>query len=100
MSSRRDFGSTFGIRLFDAAETIEKLLGRAERRVVQFLEAIQQAKAHAELGVQGIRVITNDLETAALRGSRWPERADEHVPARLDRAGNLANVGDTLIIGG
>ena len=46
-NGRRDEGG-----LFDAAETMEKLLRRAERSFVQLVEAVQQAKMHAELRVQ------------------------------------------------
>src|SRR5258707_11751998 len=82
---------------FDATERMEKLLRRAERRIVQFLDAIQQAKAHAEFCMQRLSVVTNNLKPAAFRGTLWSKRADEHMATRLHCARHLANVGKTLV---
>jgi len=82
---------------FDATETIEKLLRRAERGIVQFLDAIQQAKAHAELCMQSLSVVTNNLKPTAFRGPLWSESADEHMSTWLHRARHLANVRNTLV---
>jgi hypothetical protein len=81
---------------FDPAETIEKLLRRTERSVVQLLDAIQQTKAHAKLRVQRLRIVTNNLKAVAFRGAFGSERADQHVPTRLHRTRHLANIRDAL----
>src|SRR6185369_11807521 len=85
-----------GIVLFDAAHTVEELLGCAERSVVQFLDAIQQPKAHTELCVQRLSVVAHNLKPTAFRRSLRSKRANKHIPTRLHRAGHLANVGSTL----
>ena len=82
---------------FDATETIEKLLRRAERGIVQFLDAIQQAKTYAELRMQRLGVVTNNLKAAAFRGALCSERADEHMATRFHGARHLANVRNTLV---
>jgi hypothetical protein len=65
--------------------------------VVQLLEAIQQTKAHAELRMQCLRVVTNDLKSAAFRGALGSERAHENVPTCFHGTPHLANVSDTLL---
>ena len=67
---------------------------------MQFLEALQQTKAFPELCVQRLRVIADNLKPAALRRTLRSERAHQYVPARLDRLGYLADIGDALIRGG
>ena len=59
---------------------------------MHFLDAIQQAKAHAELRMQRLSVISNNLKAAAFRGPLWSESADEHVASRLHRTRHLLNV--------
>src|SRR5215470_15397810 len=83
--------------LFDVAETVEELLSCAERRVVQFLDAIQQPKAHAKLCVQRFCVVANNLEPTAFGWSLRSKRANEHISTLLHRVCHLANVGSTLV---
>jgi hypothetical protein len=89
-----------GQQSFDPAVAIEKLLGRAERCLMQFLEALQHAKASAELCVQRLRIIADNLKPTALFRTLWSERAYQYVPARLHGLGYLADIGEALIRGG
>src|ERR1700677_2094264 len=54
---------------------------------------------NTKLCVQRIGIVPHDVETAASPGTSWPEGADDDVAAGLDRVGDLANVGDSLIHG-
>jgi hypothetical protein len=58
---------------FDPAQTVKKLLDCAERRAVHFLAAIQQSKMQPKLLVQRLRIVANNLQTAALA---WPFRSE------------------------
>lgn len=84
--------------LFDAAETVEELLGCTERCVVQFLDAIQQPKAYAKLCVQGLCIVANNFKPTAFGWPLRSKRANEHIPTRLYRGCYLANVGGTLVL--
>ena len=64
---------------------------------MQFLDAIQQAKAHAELCMQTVSVVTNNLKPAAFRGTIRSDCTDEHMAARPHRTRHLANVRNTLV---
>jgi hypothetical protein len=81
---------------FDPAQTVKKRLDCAERCGVHFLAAIQQSKMQPKLLVQRLRIVANNLQTAALA---WPFRSegtDDHISSGLHCAGNLADVGDTV----
>jgi hypothetical protein len=47
---------------------------------------------HAKPFVQGLRVVANNVKTAALGWAFRPEGADYHVPLWLDRACHLTNI--------
>src|SRR5581483_6338733 len=81
---------------FHPAETINKLLDRIERCAMQFLGVSQQAETHSKLVVQGLGVIANHVQTAALRRPFRPEGADNYMTSGLDRAGYLANIRNAL----
>jgi hypothetical protein len=63
---------------------------------MQFLGVSQQAETNAKLAVQGLGVIANNVQTAALRGSFRPEGADDYMTSGLDRVGYLAHICNTL----
>ena len=79
-------------QLFYPAKAVKKLLNRAKRCAVQFLGAIQQSKMHTELSMQFLRIVADNVQTAAFRWPLWPECADNHVASGLDRIGYLANI--------
>ena len=59
---------------------------------MQFLRVSQQTETHTKLAVQGLRIIANNIQTAALRGSFRPKGADDHIPSGLDCVGYLAQI--------
>ena len=61
------------------------------------LETLHQTELCAELAVKRFGIIACDSETAAFRWAFGAERADNHVTARLDSAGDLPNVGNTSL---
>ena len=67
---------------------------------MQFLGVVEQVEMHAKLFVQGIRVVANNVKTAALGWAFRPEGADDHVPSRLDGVCPLSNVGFSFIARG
>ena len=71
---------------------VHELLGGAERRFVQLLRAIQEAKAFTKLAVQRRGIIPHNVKTTAFCGSFWPERAYNHVPAWLYRVQDLFDI--------
>ncbi len=50
----------------------------------------------AKLLMQRLRFVPNNLQTAALGWSFWPESADDYISSRLHRAGDLADVGEAV----
>jgi hypothetical protein len=62
---------------FDPAETVKELLDCAKRRVVHLFAAIEQPKMHAKLLMRRLRIVPNNLQTAALGWPFWPESADD-----------------------
>ena len=65
--------------------------------LVQLLEAIQQTKPYAELCMQRLGVVTNDLKAAAFCGSLRSKRTHENVPTCLHGTTHLTNVSNTLL---
>jgi hypothetical protein len=59
---------------------------------MQFLGVPQQAETHSKLAVQGLGVIANHVQTAALRRPFRPDGADNYMTPGLDRVGYLANI--------
>ena len=51
---------------------------------------------HAKLLMQRLRIVANDLQTAALGWSFWPKSADDYISSRLHCACHLADVGETV----
>lgn len=64
---------------------------------MQFLGVIEQVEMHAKLFVQGLRVVANNVKTAALGWTFRPEGADYHAPSRLHRARHLTNISCSFI---
>lgn len=62
--------------LFNAAKAIQKLLGSSERRLVHLVKALQQPKPDPEFIVQGVRIVTHHVKTAALCRPSRSKRAD------------------------
>jgi hypothetical protein len=50
-----------------------------------------------ELAVKRFGVIAHHFEPTAFRRAFWAECTDNHVATRLNRAGNLSNVGKTVL---
>jgi hypothetical protein len=63
---------------------------------MQFLGVPQQAETYAKLAVQGLGVIANNVQAAALRRPFRPEGADNYMTSGLDRVGYLANICNAL----
>jgi hypothetical protein len=81
---------------FDPTETVKKLLDCIERCAMQFFRVSQQAETHTKLAVQGLRIIANNVQTAASRGAVEPEGANDHMPSGLNRFRYLANIREAL----
>jgi len=64
---------------------------------MQFLGVVEQVETHSKLFVQALRVVANNVKTAALGWAFGPEGTDYHVPSRLDRVCHLTNVGCSFI---
>ena len=95
-SERRAKGWVPPRDLFDSAVAIEKLLDCAKRCLMQFLRTPQQAEVHSKFSVQRFGIVADNLKTTALRGTLWSESADDHVASALYRAGDLADIGNTV----
>jgi hypothetical protein len=67
--------------LFHFAVAVEKLLDRSKWSIVQFLSSLQQAELHSKFLMQGLGIVADNIETAALHGAFWSERAYDHVPS-------------------
>ena len=63
---------------------------------MQFLRVSQQTETHTKLAVQGLRIIPNNVQTAAFRGAIGPEGAKDHMPSGLDSFRYLANIREAL----
>lgn len=64
---------------------------------MQFFGAFHQLEANAKLAVQRFRVIAHNFKPAALGRPVRSECADNHVPASLRGAHNIANIGGALL---
>ena len=64
---------------------------------MQLLGVVEQVEMHAKLFVQGLRVVANNVKTAALGWTFRPEGADYHMPSRLDRPSHLTDIDPTLV---
>ena len=68
--------------LFHFAVAVKKLLDRSKWSIVQFLRTLQQAELHSKFLMQGLGIVADNIETTALYGAFWSERAYDHVPSR------------------
>src|ERR1700741_272781 len=67
---------------------------------MHFFTAIHQAKTHAKLLVQRVRIIPNNLQTAALGRAFRSESADYHTSSGLYGTGHLTDIGNTVALRG
>lgn len=56
-----------------------------------------QPEAITEFRLKRFNAVAPHVESAAFGGAFWAERGDNQVTTRLDGAGNLHNVGGTLL---
>ena len=82
--------------LFDSTVTVQKLLNRPKRRLVQFFGTPQQTEVHAKFLVQRLRVIPDNIETAALRGSLRSESTNDDMATMSNGPGDLANISNSV----
>ena len=82
------------VDLFHSAVTIRELLRRTKGCLMHVLRAFDQAKAYTKLIVQGIRVITHDVQAAAFCRALWAEGTDDDMPSGFNRTDDLSNVGE------
>ena len=82
---------------FDPAVAIEELLRGTEWCFVQFLRTFDQLEMCTKLIVQGIFVVTHDVEAAAFCGALGPEGADDDASPRLNSQRDLSNIGAALL---
>jgi len=77
---------------FELAVTVQKLLDRSERRLMQFLTAFQQAEMHTKLSVDGVSFKENNIQAATLRGPLRPEGTNDDVASQLHGVRSLAYI--------
>ena len=82
--------------LFDFAATVHELLRGSPGRGLHFFRAFFDAKSPTKLAMQCYRVLTYDVETAALRRSVGSERAHDHVTAWFDGMEHCSHIGVAL----
>lgn len=64
---------------------------------MQFLEAFHQPKAHPELTVQRMRVVSHNIKSAALFGTFRSKSAYDHMSTRFHRVGGCLNIASPLL---
>ena len=86
--------------LFQPAEAIDELLGRGERRLVQFLRALHQPESRAEFVVKRFGVVTRHVEPAASGGAFGAKGGHDYVASALYRLGYRAHICGAVLRGG
>lgn len=51
---------------------------------------------YTKLPVQRLRILADNIKTAAFRRTLWSESTRDHMASWLHRVGNLADVGETV----
>src|SRR5215469_10936 len=72
------------IGLLHKAATINELLRRSPRRMMQLFRALFNAKAFAELVMKRVRVVAHHIQATAFHRTLRPESADDHMAAPFD----------------
>ena len=64
---------------------------------MKLYRTFHQSEAITKLSLKRFDTVAHHIESATFCGSFWSKCGDNHVATRLDGAGNLRNVGDTLL---
>ena len=64
---------------------------------MKLYRTFHQSEAITKFRLKRFDTVAHYIESATFCGSFWSKRGDNHLATRLDGAGNLRNVGDTLL---
>jgi len=64
---------------------------------MKLYRTFHQSEAITKFPLKRFGTVAHYVESATFCGSFWSKRGDSHAVTRLDGAGNLRNVGDTLL---
>src|ERR1035437_7528814 len=90
------FGLSRNWFFFQRAITVQKLLRRPERRMVQFLGALDQAESPPKFLVKRLSVVLHHIEAAALLATLGAKGADKNVTASFDGQDDVPNKSEPL----
>src|SRR6187549_2585769 len=82
----------------DPTVAVDELLRGTPRRRVDLRRAADFFEGAAELSVQLVVAVSNDVEPAALAGALRTERRHQYVPARLDRPPDRRDIAASLVV--